>query len=92
MSVIQLRKSRNFAAQPERQWDEARLRARVTVVTRASEALVEALEANLVAANLIRHLSEQPTPARLHLIDVINVQLQMTLVELQSLLEGLKSL
>ena len=92
MSVIQLRKIRNFAAQPERQWDEARLRAKVTVVTRASEALVEALDANLVAANLIKRLSEQPTPASLHLIDVINVQLQMTLLELKSLLEGLKSL
>ena len=92
MSVIQFRKSRNSAAEPERRWDEARLRAKVTVVTRASEALVEALEANLVAANLIRRLSEQPTPANLHLIDVINVQIQKTLVELRSLLEGLKSL
>ena len=65
MGVVQLGKRRNSSSEPERRWDEARLRAKMTVVTVASEALVEMLEATLVAAKLVGRLSEQPTPASL---------------------------
>ena len=92
MSVIQLGKRGSSASESGRQWEEARLRAKITAVTLASEALVEALEASLVAADLIRRLSEQPTPACRHPIDIVHGRLQNLSGALGSLLGGLKSL
>lgn len=92
MNVVQIGERRKFASKPERGWEEARLRAKMTAVTLASEALAETLEANLAAVKLISRLLEQPTPASSHLVHVIHGQLHKSLAGLDSLLEGLESL
>jgi hypothetical protein len=93
VSVIQLGRIRSFASEPVTDSRAARdLKAKLAGVELASEALIEALEASLAAAKLIKRISEQPTPATAQLLDVIYIQLQKSLTGLDTLLDVLKRL
>lgn len=92
MSVIQLGKRRFASKSRTNSSDPEMLTAKLAAVESAAETLIEALDATLAAAKLIKRFSERPTPATGQLLDVINAQLQETMTGLGSLHHELKRL
>jgi len=92
MSVVQFRIRQDLRSRPGAHSGDVRLQARLAAIELASEALAEVLRGTLCAAKLVKHFTERPTPASRHLLDIVYLELQKTLISLESLLESLKSL